>query len=100
MNITLSAEKETIETCRQYAKKHGTSLNNIIREYLKKISGEDDAAANAREFARLAKNMPGCSDSDFHFNRDEAHDRMRHDLFRGSQCRPVLFRNQVKQSFC
>jgi len=77
MNITLSAEKETIENCRRYAKRHGTSLNNIIREHLKKISGVDDAATNAREFSRLAENMAGCSDPGFHFNRDEAHERGR-----------------------
>lgn len=75
MNITLSADQETIRRSRQYAKEHGTSLNSIIRDYLKKISGESDRKANAQEFAQLAKTMAGCSEPGYKFDRNEIHDR-------------------------
>ncbi len=75
MNITLSADQDTIAKSRQYAKKHGTSLNSIIRNYLKKISGESDRKENAQEFAQLAETMAGCSEPGFTFDRNEIHDR-------------------------
>ena len=75
MNITLSADKETINKSRQYAKEHSTSLNSIIRNYLKKISGESDRKANAEEFAQLAETKAGCSKPDFKFDRNEIHAR-------------------------
>ncbi|MEA3231967.1 MAG: DUF6364 family protein [Thermodesulfobacteriota bacterium] len=75
MNITLSADKEVIAKGRQYAKAHNTTLNNMIREFLKDISGEGDNLANSDEFARLAKTMSGCSDPTFKFDREEIHDR-------------------------
>ncbi len=75
MNITLSADKETINKSRQYAKKHNTSLNSLIRNYLKKISGESDRKANAQEFAQLAETHAGCSSPGFKFNRNETHNR-------------------------
>lgn len=75
MNITLSADKETINKSRQYAKEHSTSLNSIIRNYLKKISGESDRKANAEEFGQLAETKAGCSKPDFKFDRNEIHAR-------------------------
>ena len=75
MNITLSADQETIAKSRQYAKKHGASLNSLIRDYLKKISGEGDRKENSQEFARLAETMAGCSEPGFKFDRNEIHDR-------------------------
>jgi hypothetical protein len=75
MNITLSADQKTILNSRKYAQEHGTSLNNLIREYLKKISGEDDRKENAREFAQLAESKAGCSKPGFRFDRDAVHDR-------------------------
>jgi predicted house-cleaning NTP pyrophosphatase (Maf/HAM1 superfamily) len=75
MNITLSADQEVIAKSRQYAKAHNTTLNNMIREFLKDISGECDNLANSDEFVRIAKTMSGRSDSTFKFDREEIHDR-------------------------
>lgn len=75
MNITLSADKELIEKSRKYAKEHNTSLNNLVREYLKRISGEQDLAASAEEFAELADKMSGRSAKGFKFDRDSLYDR-------------------------
>lgn len=75
MNITLSADRELIKKSREYAKQQGTSLNNIIRDFLKNISGENDRRASAREFAQLARTGAGCSEPGYTFDRDEIHDR-------------------------
>jgi hypothetical protein len=76
MNITLSADKDLIEKCRQYAREHNTSLNNLVRDYLKKICGEQDSATNADEFSSLARTMPGRSPKGYRFQRDEIYDRV------------------------
>ena len=75
MNITLSADQEIINKSRQYAKKCGTSLNSIIRNYLKDLSGENDRRRNADEFSRLAEIEAGCSEPGYRFDRNETHDR-------------------------
>lgn len=75
MNITLSADEKLIARSREYARRHNTSLNNLVRDYLRKISGEKDAAECADEFAGLAETMAGRSDDSYRFNRDELHDR-------------------------
>ncbi|MCW5207889.1 hypothetical protein VU11_04345, partial [Desulfobulbus sp. US2] len=61
MNITLSADQELIRKSRQYAKKQGTSLNSIIRDFLRNISVESDRKASSQEFAQLAETGAGCS---------------------------------------
>lgn len=75
MNITLSADKSLIEKSRQYAKKHNTSLNNLIRDYLEKIVGKQDREELAKEFEKLATAMGGKSSPDFRFNRKEIYSR-------------------------
>ena len=37
MNITLSARDELIERAREYAREHGTSLNQLIRDHLERL---------------------------------------------------------------
>ena len=77
MNITLSADQELIRKSREYAKKQGTSLNNIIRDFLENISGKNDGRASSQEFAQLAETGAGCSEPGYKFDRDEIHDRSR-----------------------
>jgi len=75
MNITLSAEEELIEKAREYAARHQTSLNRMIRDFMRKITGSADLERKADEFAQLAREHAGASDQGFEFNRDEAHER-------------------------
>ncbi len=77
MNITLSADKELIDKGRQYAKEHNTTLNNLIRNYLNSICGQDDINSIAEEFAEMAKTRGGKSSSGFKFHRDQLYDRNR-----------------------
>ena len=75
MNITLSADKMLIEKSRDYAKKHNTTINNLIREYLKRIVNEREIEQISLEFENLAKSQAGESPADYHFNRDEIYSR-------------------------
>ncbi|MDA3810913.1 MAG: DUF6364 family protein [Spirochaetaceae bacterium] len=75
MNITLSADKALIENSRHYAKKHHTTLNNLVREYLKRITNETEGKSIAEEFNKLARDFGGESSTDFKFNRDDIYNR-------------------------
>jgi hypothetical protein len=75
MNITLSADKEIIRKAREYAKRHNSSLNNLIRNYLKQLVDEMDSASAAKEFEYLSTEFAGRSPEGFTFNRDEVYNR-------------------------
>ena len=76
MNITLSADKDLIDKSRQYAREHNTSLNNLVRDYLRKLCGEQDAVSNADEFTQLARTMAGRSPKGYRFQRGSIYDRV------------------------
>ena len=40
MNITLSIPDDVVMNAREYAKKHGTSLNQMVRDHLRRFSQE------------------------------------------------------------
>lgn len=75
MNITLSANEKLIESARQYAREHGLTLNQMIRDYMEHLIGQENSAAAIEEFRSLARNQSGCSDEDFIFNRPAIHAR-------------------------
>jgi hypothetical protein len=75
MNITLTADEKVIAAARAYAIAHNTTLNQMVREYLERVTAQPDSAATAEEFARLAREEAGCSDPGFRFNREAAHQR-------------------------
>jgi len=74
MNITLSAEQKLIKKTRDYAARHGTSMNSMIREYMKRVTGVRSQDDIADEFAALARREAGSSGGQ-KFNREEAHKR-------------------------
>jgi hypothetical protein len=75
MNITLSADTELIKKGREYAKAHNTSLNQLVRDYLLKLTAGCEAEKAADQFVRIATTTPGQSDSGFKFSRDALYDR-------------------------
>jgi len=75
MNITLSADKDLINNSRLYAEKHNTTLNNLVREYLKRITNESETKNIAEEFEALARDNGGKSSINYKFDRDEIYDR-------------------------
>ena len=72
MNITLAADAETVERTREYARKHGTSVNHLVREFLQSLTAGEDRDRVVEEFIRNATNHAGHSPEGFRFSRDAA----------------------------
>lgn len=74
MNITLSVDEEVVRLARQRADALGTSLNQLVRDYLEQLGGIGDHARAAEEFERLSYAAKGDSKG-WKFNRDEIYQR-------------------------
>lgn len=72
-NITLALDEETLEAGREYAQRHNTTLNNLVRELLRKTALGDRRTA-AREMIRLMEDNPGRS-SGIRWTRAQLHER-------------------------
>ncbi|MGA2031243.1 MAG: DUF6364 family protein [Thermoguttaceae bacterium] len=75
VNITLSAEDDLVAKARAYAQARNTTVNQLIRDYLGRLTGQIDPQQAAEEFAKLAHNRAGRSDEEFVFDRRDAHVR-------------------------
>ena len=74
-NITLSADENLIASARAYAQAHGTTLNDLIRDYLAVLANLRDPKEVAKEFAREAREHSGCSEEGWKLDREEIHRR-------------------------
>lgn len=74
MNVTLSVDDEVLQTARRRAEAMGTSLNQLVRDYLHQLAGKSDPNADAAEFERLSRIANGHSRG-WKFNREELHER-------------------------
>ncbi len=75
VNITLSAEADTVRKARQYASMHNTTLNQLVRDYMRRLTGDDAPTDAADEFARVARSQAGRSQAGYRFDRGEVHER-------------------------
>ena len=75
MNITLSIPDDVVANAREYAKKHGTSLNQMVRDHLKRFSEEatrqDEAQRALAFFQSIVPTLP----KDTRITRDEMEQR-------------------------
>jgi len=74
MNLTLSIDDDVIREARRRAEALGTSVNQLVRDYLEQFAGKRDPAATAAELERLWEQTTGDSHG-WKFNRDEIHER-------------------------
>lgn len=74
MNLTLSVEERLVKRARKKAEAMGKSLNQLVREYLERLVGGDDAERDVEELRRLSDGSRGRSRG-WRFNRDEVHER-------------------------
>lgn len=75
MNLTLSADEELIAKARAYAQAHNTTLNQMLRDYMRRVTGQLDRPQVAAEFAQNARLRPGRSEEGFRFDRESIHKR-------------------------
>jgi hypothetical protein len=72
MNITLALDEQDVDRARRYASSMGTSLNQLVREYVKRVACADDPEGSIAKFERLS----GTGHSNgWKFNRNELHER-------------------------
>ena len=74
MNVTLAIEDQLIQEARRRAEAMGTSVNQLVRQYLEQFVGKSDSNADAAEFERLSRAAQGNSGG-WKFNREELHER-------------------------
>jgi hypothetical protein len=74
MNITLSIDDRLVEEARKLAQARGTSLNQLIRDYLDGLVRPRRAESYGAELRRLTVEGHGRSKG-WRFNRDELHER-------------------------
>jgi hypothetical protein len=72
MNVTLSIDEQLVSRARKRAGALGKSLNQLIRDYLQDVAGDDERERSIEEFRRLSGQ--GHSRG-WRFNRDEIHGR-------------------------
>jgi len=74
MNVTLAVDDEIMVEARRRAEAMGTSVNQLVRDYLEQFAGKTDPNEDALEFERLSRTAKGNSQG-WKFNREELHER-------------------------
>jgi hypothetical protein len=72
MNLTLSVDEKLVERARATARQQGTSLNQLIRDYLEQLAGQGSGDEILAEFEAMWK-QPGNSGGR-RFRRDELYE--------------------------
>ena len=73
-NLTLSIDEKTIERARSAAQAMGTSLNQIVRDHIERLSGADQRQADHDMYEARAKSGKGRLNG-WQFDREEANAR-------------------------
>jgi antitoxin component of RelBE/YafQ-DinJ toxin-antitoxin module len=74
MNVTLAVDDQLMMEARRRAEAMGTSVNQLVRQYLEQLVGNSDSNAVAMEFERLSRACQGNSGG-WKFDREELHER-------------------------
>ena len=74
VNVTLAIDDQLIVEARRRAEAMGTSVNQLVRQYLEQFVGKGDSNADAAEFERRSRAAQGHSGG-WKFNREELHER-------------------------
>jgi len=75
-NLTITVDENVLRRARIRALEQGVSLNGVLREFLEKWAGDDDAVAAIAEFvARGARQQSGSGAGGRSWARDELYER-------------------------
>jgi len=74
MNLTLSIDAQIVKRARKVAEAQGTSLNQLIRDYLRLMTAQGDAQRDIEELRELSARGQGSS-AGWRFDRNEIHER-------------------------
>lgn len=74
-NITLAIDETVLEEVRIYAAKKKTTINGLVREYLKTVASDETRLADTRaKLKQLMDNSTGRMGSDYIWNREELYE--------------------------
>ncbi len=71
--VTLAADGDLRAKAWAYASARNTTLNELVRDYLDRLTGGTDPQQAADEFAEVARSRGGRSREGFVFSRAAAH---------------------------
>jgi plasmid stability protein len=75
-NLTLTVDEEVLRRARIRALELGTSVNALVREYLRQLAGRSTAAEGVAEFFQATKGAGASSGPEGRaWTRDELYDR-------------------------
>lgn len=74
-NITLAIDEALLERARLHAARRGTTVNALVRDYLTRVSSEDDRIAQARADIRLMAGQSRLEIGERTWRRDDLHER-------------------------
>ncbi len=75
-NLTLSIDDDLLRTARIRALEQGTSVNAVVREYLRNYAGHKDAREAIRKFLEIGARSGASSGPEGRtWTRDELYDR-------------------------
>lgn len=74
MNLTLSVKEDVLKRARAAARARGTSVNQLVREFLESLGGLSEPEREVAELRRLSNEGKGRSRGR-KFDRDEIHAR-------------------------
>ena len=77
MNITLSIEEEVVKRAHELAKRRGKSLNDMIRDYLNRLTDPMTPEEAITRLHELWETSPGHPDPDATWTREELNVRPR-----------------------
>lgn len=74
-NITLSVDENDLQVARRYAAEHNTTVNRLVKDYIRQIAKVEDRARKAREnLVKLAEESSAKA-GNATWTRDELYDR-------------------------
>ena len=74
MNVTLSIDEQLLARARDLAHERGTSVNQLIRDYLERLTGTSGPSDVLAQIERLWTEQEGRSGG-WKWNREEVYDR-------------------------
>ncbi|MGO8952009.1 MAG: hypothetical protein ACLPWS_22885 [Rhodomicrobium sp.] len=77
-NITLAVEDDVLAAVRKLAAERETTVNGLVRDYLKSLAkqaSKDDAARARQELVKLSETTTGRLPDDWKWNREDLYDR-------------------------
>ena len=73
MTLQLSIDDQIVQGARKVAESMGTSIDQLIQDYLEKLTSSEAVEAELEELDRLSEEAKGDSRG-WKFNRDEIYD--------------------------